>query len=142
MKKKYILVGLVLIIFGFLFFFNDSDIQELKCYEEYSEDGTYRSRAFIVNSPPWFVSSFEQMVIEEVKKINRDITLKSETIYFVKEIDVNLINRFLWGNNDCYSECKGELRSEDYLARVFFFKTSDNRDTVSIKIYTGPTRYY
>lgn len=144
MKKRIYLSSflLIFILVFFYFMFRKSDFMELKCYKEHEHDKNHVKRIYLVKSLPWSVDIFENDLMNELKSINKIDSSCLENIYFVKEVDHNIVNRFIWGDNEQYEDCTAEVNNIDFLANVHFFKTTNGKDTFSVRIYSGPLYHY
>lgn len=143
--KKRILLGssFILILSVFLYFlYRNSNFKELKCYEEHKHDKNSITRVFLVKSLPLSLNAFENDLKKQLKSISKIDLSCSENIYFVKEVDHNIVNRLIWGDDEQYENCTAELNNIDYLAKAHFFKTSQGKDTLSIIIYSGSLYHY
>ena len=143
MKKTIIYVTIVISLIVFTYYsFQPTKFVEKNCYEQYSENNNHVTRVYLVKSLPWSRKGFEKIIQNKLRTILRKDGFNSESIYFVREVNNNLVNRFFWGDNLRYDNCTTELNSAEFLAEVFYFKTSDNRDTMRMQIYQGDLYHY
>lgn len=143
MKRKKIRLFLVIlfIVVGLMYLLKPTSIIELDCYKSLSKDGLHLRRVFLVKSPPFFLEKFKAKV-DSFKKKNTKGKYRTETLLFIKERDINIIEKYFWGDNNYYSGCNAKLNSEDFLGEIFYYKNKKHKWEFSFNLYEGEYYYY
>jgi len=119
-------------------FFSDVSFKEYPCYETESEGSRHVNRFVLVDNPPFFASTFEEVLKEKVKAYSKKYN-GSETIYFIKERNIDFLTKYLWGDGEYYYNCEAKISDEDFLASAFYKKNSTK---YSLEFYKGDLYHY
>ena len=107
---------------------------ELKCYETKYED--HLKRVFLVTDLPNLSSVFKEDLYLKVKSLKKSKKSK-EYLLFIKERDINLIEKYFWGDKKYYANCTASINNIDFLSSVTFFN-----DETEVDFYEGEYYFY